>query len=123
MHISILGGGSVGYAIAESLCNGYHNITVVENDPQRAERLKELDVQVVFGSAADPGILFKAGVSESDLCLAVTGIEEVNTQTNKSTELFGANANASKNRNVMVILLTPEVLVSPLSPETRMKDM
>lgn len=78
MHITILGGGSVGYSIAESLCNGYHNITIVENDRQRAERLKELDVQVVLGSAADPGILFKAGVSECDLCLAVTGIEEVN---------------------------------------------
>ena len=55
--------------------------------------------------------------------LMLTGFEEVNTQTSKSSELFGANATANKNRNVMVILLTPEVLVSPLSPETRMKDM
>lgn len=55
--------------------------------------------------------------------LMLTGFEEVNTQTSKSSELFGASATANKNRNVMVILLTPEVLVSPLSPETRMKDM
>ncbi|MBR1945710.1 MAG: hypothetical protein IJ846_05425 [Alphaproteobacteria bacterium] len=55
--------------------------------------------------------------------LMLTGFEEVNTSTSKSSELFGANASADKNRNVMVILLTPEVLISPLSPETRMRDL
>ena len=62
-----------------------------------------------------------AMVSGSTLML--TGFEEVNTQTDKSTDLFGASSSAEKNRNVMVILLTPEVLVSPLSPETRMNDV
>ena len=78
MQITILGGGSVGYAIAETLCNGYHSITVVENNPQRAERFKELDVKLIVGSAADPGVLFTAGVATCDLCLAVTGVEEIN---------------------------------------------
>ena len=55
--------------------------------------------------------------------LMLTGFEEVNTQTGKTTEMFGATNTAEKNRNVMVILLTPEVLVSPLSPETRMKNL
>ncbi|MBR1777661.1 MAG: hypothetical protein IJ752_03640 [Alphaproteobacteria bacterium] len=55
--------------------------------------------------------------------LMLTGFEEVNTSTAKTTELFGMNNSAEKNRNVMVILLTPEVLVSPLSPETRMRDI
>ena len=54
--------------------------------------------------------------------LMLTGFEEVNTLTTKSTELFGGTSTADKARNVMVILLTPEVLVSPLSPETRMRD-
>ncbi len=53
--------------------------------------------------------------------LMLTGFEEVNTQTSKNSELFGMTNGAEKNRNVMVILLTPEVLVSPLSPETRMR--
>lgn len=55
--------------------------------------------------------------------LMLTGFEEVNTSTDKSTDLFSGTNDAKKNRNVMVILLTPEVLVSPLSPETRMKDL
>ena len=59
----------------------------------------------------------------SGATLMLTGFEEVNMSADKSTELFGGSVDAEKNRNVMVILLTPEVLVSPLSPETRMRDL
>ena len=59
----------------------------------------------------------------SGATLMLTGFEEVNTQTAKKTEMFGMNNSAEKNRNVMVILLTPEVLISPLSPETRMRNI
>ena len=96
MQITILGGGSVGYAIAETLCNGYHSITVVENNPQRAERLKELDVKVINGSAADPGILFTAGVSNCDLCLAVTGIEEINILAASIAKARGAKRTVAR---------------------------
>ena len=61
-----------------------------------------------------------AMVSGSTLML--TGFEEVNTKTNKSTQMFGMTNSADKTRNVMVVLLTPEVLVSPLSLETRMRN-
>ena len=90
MHITILGGGTVGRAIAETLCNGYHSITVVEKDYQRANKLNDLDVQVVVGSATDPGMLFSAGVSNSDLCLAVTGTEEVNIVAASIAKAYGA---------------------------------
>lgn len=59
----------------------------------------------------------------SGATLMLTGFEEVNMSADKSTELFGGSVDAEKSRNVMVILLTPEVLVSPLSPETRMRDL
>ena len=59
----------------------------------------------------------------SGYTLMLTGFEEVKTTTTNTKELFGINNQASKNRNVMVILLTPEVLVSPLLPETRMKNI
>ena len=90
MHITILGGGTVGRAIAETLCNGYHSITVVEKDYQRANKLNDLDVQVIVGSATDPGTLFSAGVSNSDLCLAVTGTEEVNIVAASIAKAYGA---------------------------------
>lgn len=59
----------------------------------------------------------------SGYTLMLTGFEEVKTSTTNTKELFGINNQANKNRNVMVILLTPEVLVSPLLPETRMKNI
>lgn len=59
----------------------------------------------------------------SGATLMLTGFEEVQTSTSNDKELFSVNNAAKKARNVMVILLTPEVLISPLSPETRMKDL
>ena len=35
--------------------------------------------------------------------------------------LLGGSANATKERNIMVIILTPVVLETPLSPESRMQ--
>lgn len=55
--------------------------------------------------------------------LILSGFEEVRTQTDKTKEIMAYKDVSSNDRNVMVILLTPEVLVSPLSPETRMKGV
>ena len=55
--------------------------------------------------------------------LMLTGFEQVQTSTGNDKQLFSVNNNADKNRNIMVILLTPEVLISPLSPETRMLNV
>ena len=55
--------------------------------------------------------------------LLLSGFEDVKTVADKTTGMFEASSKAEKERNVLVILLTPEVLVSPLSPETRMKNL
>ena len=52
--------------------------------------------------------------------LVLTGFEEVRTNSNNSKDITSFSKSADKSRNVMVILLTPEVLISPLVPETRM---
>jgi hypothetical protein len=58
--------------------------------------------------------------------LILTGYEKVTSSTNKTgtgsaeNSLLGGEAKASKDRSVMVIILTPVVLESPLTPETRM---
>lgn len=54
--------------------------------------------------------------------LMLSGFEEVRTQMAETKELSSVSANTTKDRTVMVVLLTPEVLISPLSPETRMQD-
>ena len=58
--------------------------------------------------------------------LVLTGFEKVDNSTSKTgtgsadNSLFGGSASAEKERSVLVIILTPLVLESPLSPETRM---
>ena len=58
--------------------------------------------------------------------LILTGYERVNNSTTKEgtgsaeNSLLGGVATAEKERSVLVIILTPVVLETPLSPETRM---
>ena len=58
--------------------------------------------------------------------LILTGYEKVSSSTDKTgtgsaeNSLLGGQAVAKKDRNILVIILTPVVLETPLSPETRM---
>ena len=60
--------------------------------------------------------------------LVLSGFEQVNHSTVSSgigkakMGLLGGSALSQNSRDVLVILLTPEVLESPLSPEARMRD-
>ena len=92
--------------------------------------------QVSFGSSSEnqyiqnPKVESRAFTQEvamtSGESLILTGYEKVTSQTNKTgtgsaeNSLFGGEANATKDRSIMVIILTPVVLESPLTPETRM---
>lgn len=60
-----------------------------------------------------------AMVSGSTLIL--TGFEKVQSKSSKTKGISGMRKTAGKDRNVLVVLLTPQVLISPLSPETRMQ--
>ena len=59
--------------------------------------------------------------------LVLTGFETIQARTTTSgigqpkLSILGGQAYAQEDRNVLVILLTPEILVSPLAPESRME--
>jgi len=61
--------------------------------------------------------------------LVLTGYERVENTTEKSgigsatNSLLGGGANAEKTRSILVIILTPVVLESPLNPESRMNNI
>ena len=58
----------------------------------------------------------------------LTGYERVNNTAEKTgvgsatNSLFGGTATASKERAILVIILTPVVLESPMNPETRVTN-
>jgi trk system potassium uptake protein TrkA len=91
MKIVILGAGTVGYLIAEMLCRHEHSITIVDQDPINVRRInEELDARAILGSAAQSSVLFQAGIIGSDICLAVTGNDEVNIVAASMAKSMGA---------------------------------
>lgn len=91
MRIVVLGAGTVGSSIADMLCQFGHSVTVVDHNPACTRCVNdELDVRVVTGSGSESSILFQAGISAADLCLAVTGDDEVNLVAASMAKAMGA---------------------------------
>jgi len=97
MRIVVLGGGTVGMSIAELLCRHRHSVTVVDSSADHARRINEsLDVKAVVGSASQSSVLFQAGVLDADLCLAVTGVDEVNLVAASMAKAMGAHRTVAR---------------------------
>ena len=91
MRIVVLGAGTVGGSIASLLCLHRHSVTLVDADGDHVRRICEtLDVRGVTGSASQSSVLFQAGVGSADLCLAVTGDDEVNMVAASMSKAMGA---------------------------------
>jgi trk/ktr system potassium uptake protein len=80
MYIVIAGGGKVGANVARTLLAGGHEVTLVEQDRARFERLEaELGPAVIHGDATEIHVLEQAGIARPpDLVAAVTGDDEDN---------------------------------------------
>lgn len=82
MKIVVVGGGEVGYSVAETLSGEAHDVTVVEENEERASRVDdELDVITVTGNGARPQVLEEAGIFPGcavDILVACTDRDEVN---------------------------------------------
>lgn len=97
MRIVVLGAGTVGSWIADLLCQNRHRVTVVDDNPDHVKRInKELDVRAVLGSAAQSSVLFQADVIGADICLAVTGEDEVNIVSASMAKAMGARRSVAR---------------------------
>ena len=97
MEIIILGAGTVGTSIAETLCHCDVSVTLVDRDPAQLSRAGEtLDVQALEGDACSAATLFKAGVLGADLCMAVTGRDEVNLVAASVARAMGAGRTVAR---------------------------
>jgi trk system potassium uptake protein TrkA len=80
MRILVVGGGEIGYELARDLSSDYA-LTVVDIDSAVAKRFDALDIGFVTGSGASADVLHRAGVAQTDLLIACTGLDEVNMVT------------------------------------------
>jgi len=79
MKAIIVGAGEVGFHLAERLSQEGHEITLIEKKRDGEIRLKDqINANVVTGSGASAALLEKSGISDADLFIAVTDVDEVN---------------------------------------------
>ncbi len=97
MRILTLGAGTVGTWIADLLCRYRHDVTVVDNDLAHVQRINnDLDVRAIQGSASQSSVLFQAGVMGCDICLAVTGSDEVNMIAASMAKAMGVKRSVAR---------------------------
>jgi trk system potassium uptake protein TrkA len=80
MYVIVAGGGKVGANVARSLLRMNHEVTLIEQRPDRFAKLEEeFEHQVHLGDATELYVLEQAGVARPpDLLIAVTGDDEDN---------------------------------------------
>ncbi|MBI2267587.1 MAG: TrkA family potassium uptake protein [Armatimonadetes bacterium] len=79
MFVLVVGGGKVGYYLVKSLIQNGHEVTLVEKDMVKCNRIVEdFGSLVVCGDGCDPAILQESGVERADVLVAVTGDDEDN---------------------------------------------
>jgi trk system potassium uptake protein TrkA len=78
MRIAIVGGGEIGFALAQALSLQQHEVSVVDHVPDVADRFESLDVEFILGNGTSLDVLQRAHVAGSDVFVACTGLDEVN---------------------------------------------
>jgi trk system potassium uptake protein TrkA len=73
MKFVIAGFGRVGMRVARVLDSEGHELTIVENDPEKVDRAEEEGFTVVEGDAAEESVLERAGIADADAIAALTG--------------------------------------------------
>lgn len=79
MNIIIVGCGKVGYTLVEQLNGEDHNIVVIDEKEEKVKSITdELDAMGIIGNGVSYQTLLEAGITHTDLLIAVTGSDEQN---------------------------------------------
>lgn len=107
----------------------YFNLTLSDlMDLEEVTIGKEDDGQKIQNPKIESRGFTQEVTMKSGETMILAGFERVENTTDKEgvgnpkNWLFGGNQTATRERSVLVIMLTPVVLESPLTPESRMKD-
>jgi trk system potassium uptake protein TrkA len=73
MDCLIIGAGRVGLRTARVLKNEGHQVTLVDNDPAKADRVRNEGFAVFEGDGSSEAVLQEAGIGDTDAVGALTG--------------------------------------------------
>ena len=97
MNIIIVGAGTVGQAIAQTLVEDRHNVTLIDTDESHLHKVEEqLDVHTIVGSGTSGPVLFQAGVSGTGLVIASTNDDEANLVSASVSRAMGAHKTVAR---------------------------
>ena len=97
----IVGGGKVGFTLAEHLSQEEHDVTIIDTDDETLHHASEmLDVMCVKGNGASISVLSEAGAAAADILIAATSMDEVNMVSCLAAKRLGAKYTIARVRNV-----------------------
>ena len=100
MRILVVGGGKVGFTLAELLSKEDHDVTIIDTDFDALKYASDiLDVMCIKGNGASSAILEEAGVSSADVVIAATGMDEINMVCGQVAKRLGAKYVIARIRN------------------------
>ncbi|MGN1123224.1 MAG: NAD-binding protein, partial [Eubacterium sp.] len=100
MNITIIGAGKLGIKLAESLAEENHNVTVVDINESKVNKIVEsYDVQGVYGSATQCEVLRESDIKNCDLLIATTPSDENNILSCLIGRRMGAKNTIARVRN------------------------
>ena len=100
MRILIIGGGKVGYMLAESLSSEKHDVTIIDSAEDALMDVAErLDVMHIKGRGASLSTLRRAGANNADIVIAVTRSDEVNMLCCITSKKLGAKRTVARIRD------------------------
>ncbi|KGP75297.1 potassium transporter TrkA [Desulfosporosinus sp. Tol-M] len=100
MKVIIIGAGKVGFNMAQLLSTEGHDVTVIEQSPERQQILENaLDIQVISGSGSSTSVLLSSGVKKADMLIAVTEYDELNMVACLLAKKYGAKTTVARVRN------------------------
>lgn len=97
-NVMILGGGRLGFYLAQKLCSMGMNVKVIEQNHARCQELAERlpDALILNGDGTDVDLLKREGIQEMDGFVAVTGLDEENLLISLLAKHLGAKMVVAK---------------------------
>ncbi len=100
MRAIVIGAGKVGYHIARKLAEESHDVVLIDAREEALLPAREsLDVMTIVGNGASPRTLEEAGVSDTDMVIAVTTQDEANIIACLTAKYYGVATTVARVRN------------------------
>ncbi|MDO5037552.1 MAG: Trk system potassium transporter TrkA [Tissierellia bacterium] len=100
MKVLVIGAGKLGMRLAKTLSDEEIDITVLDNDPQVIQKVKnDLDVLTVEGNALDFDLLQEIGIGTYDLAIGAVSSDESNVLLCSIVKKMGCKASIARVRD------------------------